>query len=285
MSRQSSKLSVLRPEAEAALASIELDRDLRVAQFTPSATAFFELLDSGIGRSLSYLPPRFVGADLHADAREVLRAPRVIERKLWSSDRQAWFTAHVMPRVPPGAVAGVAMTFDEVVADADARRLATGVRDSNDAITMQALDGRILAWNRGAERMYGYTEAEALRLNIDVLVPEEERERARSFLEAIGRGEEIASLDVKRLTKDGSLIDVWLTTTKLVDDEGRVGAVAQMLRILAEIAVEIGVGHQAVPFSDCSKKRGDDVLTSGTCFSLIRSAADLVGVVFLGQAG
>ncbi len=226
MSRQSSKLSVLRPEAEAALASIELDRDLRVAQFTPSATAFFELLDSGIGRSLSYLPPRFVGADLHADAREVLRAPRVIERKLWSSDRQAWFTAHVMPRVPPGAVAGVAITIDEVLADADARRLATVVRDSNDAITMQALDGRILAWNRGAERMYGYTEAEALRLNIDVLVPEEERERARSFLEAIGRGEEIASLDVKRLTKDGRLIDVWLTTTKLVDDEGRVVAVA-----------------------------------------------------------
>jgi PAS domain-containing protein len=61
---------------------------------------------------------------------------------------------------------------------------------SNDAITMQALDGRILAWNRGAARMYGYSEQEALRMNIDTLVPEEGRAEARAFLESIKRGDE-----------------------------------------------------------------------------------------------
>jgi len=227
-----------KPERNTRPASIELDRDLRVARFTPAATAFFDLIDADVGRSLSNLAPRFVGADLLADAREVLREPKLIERTLWSSEAQSWFTARVMPRVPPEAASGVVISFQAVTdfgrSDAVARRLAAVVRDSNDAITMQALDGRILAWNRGAERMYGYTEAEALLLNSEALVPEEARAQARGFLDAILRGEEVTSLEVKRLTKDGRVLDVWLTLTKLVDDDGRVVAVATTERDVTE---------------------------------------------------
>jgi PAS domain S-box-containing protein len=120
-------------------------------------------------------------------------------------------------------------------AEAALRRLATVLQDSNDAITMQDLEGRILAWNRGAERMYGYSEHEALQMNIEALVPEEERERARGFLQAIKRGEEVTSLEVKRRTKDGIVLDVWLTTTKLVDDEGRPSAVATTERDITDL--------------------------------------------------
>jgi two-component system CheB/CheR fusion protein len=98
------------------------------------------------------------------------------------------------------------------------RRLATVVLDSNDAITMQSLDGQILAWNRGAERMYGYTEAEALGMNIETLVPPEARKAALGFLDSIKRGELVESLEVRRKTKGGRILDVGLTTTKLVDD-------------------------------------------------------------------
>ena len=55
----------------------------------------------------------------------------------------------------------------------DLRRLAVVVRDAHDAITVQDLEGRILAWNPGAERMYGWSEAEALAMNIRDLIPEE----------------------------------------------------------------------------------------------------------------
>ena len=111
-------------------------------------------------------------------------------------------------------------------AEGDLRQLAAIVKDSNDAITVQDLDGHILAWNRGAAKMYGYSEDEALKMNIEALVPENERSQARGFLKAIKRGEEIVSLEVKRRTKDGRLLDVWLTITKLVDDQGRPVAVA-----------------------------------------------------------
>jgi len=101
------------------------------------------------------------------------------------------------------------------------RRLSTIVRDSNDAITLQDLDGRILAWNRGAERMYGYREAEALGTNVAAIMPEG-TEMALDYLRATQEGEGSSSREVVRRTKDGRLVDVWLTTTRIVDDDGRV---------------------------------------------------------------
>src|ERR1017187_3241773 len=83
------------------------------------------------------------------------------------------------------------------------RRMATVIQDSNDAITIQDLEGNILAWNRGAELMYGYSEAEALKMNIVDTVPKEYQEEARGFLAALKRGELVATLETKRKTKEG----------------------------------------------------------------------------------
>src|SRR5579864_1338369 len=86
------------------------------------------------------------------------------------------------------------------------RRMATVIQDSNDAITFQDLEGNILAWNRGAETMYGYSEAEALRKNIVDTVPTEYQEEARGFLASLKRGELLPNLETKRKHKDGRIL-------------------------------------------------------------------------------
>jgi PAS domain S-box-containing protein len=106
------------------------------------------------------------------------------------------------------------------------RRMATVIQDSNDAITFQDLEGNILAWNRGAELMYGYSEVEALKMNIVDTVPKEYQAEAREFLASLKRGELVATLDTKRKTKDGKIVDVWLTNTKLTDDKGQLTGIA-----------------------------------------------------------
>ena len=83
------------------------------------------------------------------------------------------------------------------------RRMATVIQDSNDAITFQDLEGNILAWNRGAEQIYGYSQAEALNMNIVDTVPAEYQEEARQFLASLKRGELVPTLETKRKTKDG----------------------------------------------------------------------------------
>ncbi len=110
--------------------------------------------------------------------------------------------------------------------EAALRRLATVVMDSNDAVTIQDLESNITAWNRGAERMYGYSEVEALKMNIRDIVPEERGEEAIAFVKRISRGDTLESLETQRLTKDGRTLDVWLTVTAILDDKGRTVGVA-----------------------------------------------------------
>lgn len=106
------------------------------------------------------------------------------------------------------------------------QRLIVVIRDSNDAITMQDLDGNITAWNHGAEKIYGYSEAEALKKNIFQIVPTDKKQETQDFLEKIKKGELIDSYETQRLTKEGRVLDIWLTVTPISDAEGRIKAVA-----------------------------------------------------------
>src|SRR5476651_1666241 len=140
------------------------------------------------------------------------------------------------------------------------RRMATVIQDSNDAITIQDLEGRILAWNRGAEIIYGYSESEALQMNIVDTVPESHQSEAMNFITALNSGELVSSLETKRKTKDGRIIDVWLTNTKLVDDQGKLTGVATTGRDITEqtktlekfrrMATVIQDSNDAITFQD-----------------------------------
>jgi PAS domain S-box-containing protein len=116
----------------------------------------------------------------------------------------------------------------------DLRRLATVVSDSNDAVIMHDLDGKILAWNRGAKEMYGYTEAEALGKNVREIVAEADREAALTLIEKIKQGDIVKSFELRCLTKDGRILNVWLTTTLLMDESGKPVAVATTERDITE---------------------------------------------------
>ncbi len=94
------------------------------------------------------------------------------------------------------------------------------VRDAHDAITVQDLEGRILAWNPGAERMYGWSEAEALAMNIRDLIPEGRREEALAMVRQLARAEVLEPYRTQRIAKDGRIVEVWLTATALMNESG-----------------------------------------------------------------
>jgi two-component system, chemotaxis family, CheB/CheR fusion protein len=108
----------------------------------------------------------------------------------------------------------------------EARRLGVVVRDSHDAITLHALDGRTLAWNPAAQRLYGWTEAEALQMNLLDRVPLDQRELALDRLLRLGQAQTLEPYRAQRLTKDGSVLDVSITASAVRDAAGQVYAVA-----------------------------------------------------------
>ena len=124
-----------------------------------------------------------------------------------------------------GKPVGLASTERDITArkreEENLRRMATVVRDSNDAITISDFNGRITAWNRGAEQMYGYSETEALQMSLWLLTPPDKVPEKKAFINRLIAGEAISSFETQRVTKDGRILDVWLTLTKLTDDAGK----------------------------------------------------------------
>jgi len=117
-------------------------------------------------------------------------------------------------------------TADDVLTTAtirdDTRRLAAIVDSTDDAIIGKTLDGTITSWNPGAQRLYGYTEAEARGQPISILVPDTRPDEVRQLLRRLARGEHIDRFDTVRTRKDGSLVDVSLTVSAVWDAYGHV---------------------------------------------------------------
>lgn len=110
-------------------------------------------------------------------------------------------------------------------------RLAVVVRDSRDAITVQDLKGRILAWNPGAVRAYGWTETEALAMNVRDRIPREEQEGALARMIELAQDKVLLPFQTRRITKDGRVLEVLLTATALLNKDGEVYAVSTTERV------------------------------------------------------
>jgi two-component system, LuxR family, sensor kinase FixL len=108
------------------------------------------------------------------------------------------------------------------------------IESSDDAIVGKTLDGIIVSWNRGAERMYGYTAPDTIGKSITVIVPPELHGRVHDILSEIRRGRRVPSHDTVRLTRDGQRIDVSLTVSPVVDISGHVIGASAIARDISE---------------------------------------------------
>ena len=95
--------------------------------------------------------------------------------------------------------------------------LAAVVKQSNDAIYIHDREGKIISWNEGAERIYGYSETEALEMNIWDIIPEYMESEIDNIVDNILKEEKVKTLETKRITKDGKLIDVLFSASVITD--------------------------------------------------------------------
>ena len=101
-------------------------------------------------------------------------------------------------------------------------RLAAIVESSGDAIISKNLDGTITSWNKGSERVFGYSSEEAVGQNITLIVPPDRLDEETTILERLRRGETVEHFETVRVRKDGTTLDVSLTISPVKDGAGRV---------------------------------------------------------------
>jgi PAS domain S-box-containing protein len=136
-----------------------------------------------------------------------------------------------------GSCVQLAVTLDiteRKAAEEARRRLATIVESSDDAIVGKDLNGIVMSWNPGAERMFGYSANEMIGRPITTIIPPELEGDEQKILETIGRGERVEHFETVRLTKSGERIDVSLTISPLRDDTGRVIGAARIARDITQ---------------------------------------------------
>jgi len=113
-------------------------------------------------------------------------------------------------------------------------RLAAIVESSDDAIVSKTLDGVITSWNPAAERMFGWTAAEAVGRHVTLIVPEDRRAEEADVLDRLRRGERVEHFDTIRVTKDGRLVDVSITVSPIKDHAGRIVGASKIARDVTE---------------------------------------------------
>lgn len=108
--------------------------------------------------------------------------------------------------------------------------LSSIVESSDDAIISKTLEGIILSWNRGAEKVFGYTEQEMIGKNISVLIPESRMEEESEIMALLHGGKSVDHFETQRLTKSGKIIDVSLAISPLNDSAGKVIGASKVAR-------------------------------------------------------
>jgi len=234
------ELSNVNKEMDDMLAStgigiIFVDTDLRIQRFTPAATKVINLLPVDTGRPIGHIVTNLRDYDnLTQDIRHVMDKLDSVDKEVHIGSGE-WYMLSIKPYQPKDeTVEGAVVTFIDISKlkqlqekqTETLRRLAVVVRDAHDAITLVDTEGNIMAWNPAAEKMYGWSETEALDMNISDMVPEDTANEALSLLEKLSQDKKIQPYRTKRLSKNGDVLEVWVTATILVNESGEIYSIA-----------------------------------------------------------
>ncbi len=220
------------------IATVFVDHQLRILRFTPAVSKIIPLIPGDVGRPVAHLASNLtVYESLVADVQAVLTTLVPKELEVTTLDG-AVYAMRIQPyRTQDNVIEGAVISFIDISEAVRTRealkkandllRLAVVVRDAQDAITMHDLQGRTLAWNPGATRLYGWTEAEALTLNVRDRIPPALRPKVRAPLLPPGPPDEPLVPEItERLTKSGARVKVAITTSALLDPDGEIYALA-----------------------------------------------------------
>jgi len=137
---------------------------------------------------------------------------------------------------------GASYRFNAFIADITERKQAEGtnarlaaiVEFSDDAIIGKTLDGIVISWNRGAERIFGYTAEEVLGQPVTMLIPPDRSDEEPPIIDRLRRGERTENLETVRRRKDGQEVAVSLTISPIKDETGKMIGISKIARDLSE---------------------------------------------------
>ncbi len=191
-----------------------LDQDLCIRKYTPPVTHYLNVIQQDLGRPIAHISNRLSYPDLLADARQVLQTGQYRELECRNDDG-TWVLTTIAPYrrrdSKPGG--GVVITFVDITKLKNAQeriRKQAEILDSADVgIIVKDLDGKIISWNSGAERIYGYPAEEMIGQDIRTLALPGHGDDIDCDLDKVGKGQSVARMQRTRQTRSGK--EVWIS--------------------------------------------------------------------------
>ncbi|GLW35098.1 histidine kinase [Actinoplanes regularis] len=153
---------------------------------------------------------------------------------IWGSREQLFYVCMISVVTALSAIAATIHRRTRQLLEAGDLRLAAVAESSDDSVVIQDLDGTTLAWYAGAERMYGYRRDEMIGRSISLIMPTAEATDLPDLMERVSRGEHIDHFEAKRVTKDGTILDVSVNFSPIRDHQGNVIAAAAIGRNITD---------------------------------------------------
>lgn len=216
------------------IGTIFLDREMCVQLYTPTVEKLFNIIPGDIGRPLDHITHKLDCDELTADAAQVLKSLTPWEREI-CDDQENCYLVRILPyRTTDDRIEGVVITFIDITKRLEAEKrlrwLATVVESSNDAIFSFAFDQKIISWNGGAEKMFGYTAEEAIGHQLSLLTKPGGKAEQDKLLDRTWNGETIENFETVQVSKAGALVDISLTLSPLRDENQKVVGVTATVR-------------------------------------------------------
>ena len=284
-----------------AVATLFLDRQLCIRKFTPQIEEVFHVIAHDIGRPIQTFRHELVRPTLWTDITTVLERGTTIEAQTWDTAGRCYFLRVLPYRArpqsqpasgaatpstdAPGPPDGVVLTLTDMSALEQARarvaQLSAIVESSDDAIISADLVGRITSWNNGAARLYGYTPEEALGQSLRMVLPDARRADADAVLAEIAAGRAVERRETSHVRHDGSILDVSITFSPMLDASGAVTGVSAIARDITQLVGarrDVAESEERIRLlldSTAEAIYGTDL--SGVCTFCNRACARLLG--------
>jgi len=200
-----------------------VDRELKITAVNQAFSGWLHQLgiDDGIMGKHIYEVFPFMTENVQNEYKKVLQTQECVisrEPALGLSDH--YHETHLIPIVRDDEIESIVTIIKNNSTPAANRPVGSSQKQGEIAITIQDFTGQIIAWNRGAEKIFGYSESEALQMNMFDLTPETHRETYRRHLAAFQLAQAVPPFEIQRLTRNGTLIFTRVSGRLLSDEEG-----------------------------------------------------------------
>ncbi|GAA4086686.1 PAS domain S-box protein [Mucilaginibacter panaciglaebae] len=221
-----------------------------ITSWNPAAERLFGYSEKeAIGKHISLIiPPDRLGEEdmIISNITKGKKIDHFETMRMTKDGRQIPISLTISPILSPtGEIIGASKVArdisDKKAASEKQAVLAAIVGTSDDTILSKTLDGIITSWNKAAERMFGYTEEEAIGQHISLIIPPDRLEEETYIISEVRKGNKIDHFQTLRLAKDGKLIPISLSVSPVLDNSGKIVGASKIAR---DISAEQATQHE-----------------------------------------